>query len=452
MMLAAPLPVDANHDLSAKLCGWALAGLLLIVIVGLGPLQAQKTMLSTGDGNIFRQALYILVFGFVIVSAKALQTPRIFLSPPLTLWVLIAWCWISLSWSLEPSIAFRRLLLTTIIIWTVFMIVERTGYERAVRTALLTLLAVLLINYVMVVLFPHAGIHQAREVLDAGLVGDWKGALPQKNFAGAVCAITILLLIFAGGWLQPYLRLISIIATVFFLYKTGSKTSLALTFGSLFLGGLYLSYDPKFRALLIPATVIAVGLAVVFGQFYWMDAIYTLSQGSALTGRGTIWGVLISYANDHWLLGTGYGSFWNIGVNSPVYYYTSTWVRLLGAGHNGYLDILVTVGVIGLLLTVLAFVVAPLSRLLWSRSISRRSGALLISMLIFCIGHNFTESSVMDRDAIVQVFFMMTLALITISTRRPPEAPGPLYFAWTGRFRPRNDSQLAPRQDGESKA
>ncbi|WP_395942451.1 O-antigen ligase family protein [Brevundimonas sp.] len=448
MMLAAPLPANANHDLSAKLCGAALAALLLVVIIGLGPLQAQKTMASTGEGNILRQALFILVFGFVVVAAKGLQAPRIFLAPPPTLWLLIAWCWISLSWSLEPSIALRRLLLTTIIIWTVFMIVERAGYERTIRTTLVTLLMILAINYVVVILAPGVGIHQASDVLDPNLAGDWKGALPQKNFTGAVCTFTLLLLAFAGGWLQPLFRVVLMLMATFFLYKTGSKTSLALFIAGLGLGCLYLGYSPRFRALVVPLAIIGGALIVLFGQFYWVEAISSLSQGSALTGRGMIWGVLVAYANDHWLLGTGYGSFWNIGAESPVYYYTASWVRLIGSGHNGYLDMLVAVGIIGLSLTVLALIVAPLSRLFWSRTISRRQGALLIAMLFFCIGHNFTESSLMDRDSIVQVFFMLTLALIVIATRRPAETPGPLYFAWTGRFRPREIEKSTMSPDG----
>ncbi|OGN51212.1 MAG: hypothetical protein A2352_03045 [Caulobacterales bacterium RIFOXYB1_FULL_67_16] len=446
-MLAAGLPPDTDRDVSAQLCSMALAVLLLVVIVSLGPLQAQKTMTSTGDGNLFRQVLFVLMFGFVILAARGLQTPRVFLVPPATLWLLVGWCWFSLAWSLEPSIAVRRLLLTTIVIWSIFLIVQRAGPERTIKTTILTLLAVLVINYAMIVLFPTASIHQARDVLDQNLVGDWKGVMPQKNYTGAVCAITFLMLVFAGGWIMPVLRIAFLLATAFFLFKTGSKTSQALTIGCLIIGGLYLAYDPKFRALLAPGAIIGVGVAILLGQFVWGDALAEISRGDALTGRGKIWSVLVDYASDHWLLGAGYGSFWNIGQDSPVYDYTSSWVRALGTGHNGYLDMLVTTGSIGLFLTVAALIIAPLSRLLWSRTIPRGQGALLIALLCFCIGHNFTESSVMDRDSIVQVFFMLVLALITVCTRPPPAPPAPLYFAWTGRFRPRAETQVVPSHE-----
>lgn len=447
-MLAAPLPANASRDLAAKLCGAALAALLLIVIVGLGISLAQKTMNSTGEGNIFRQGLYILVFGFVVIAARGFQTPRIFLSPPVTLWLLIAWCWISLSWSLEPSITLRRLFLTTMIIMIIFMIVERTGYERAVRTVLVTLILVLFLNYAMVIVNPTAGIHQARDILDPELAGDWKGILPQKNYTGAICAITIILLVFSGGWIHPLIRFSLAAASAFFLYKTGSKTSMILIFAALIVGGLFLRSDPRFRTLLAPTLIICAGLSVLFGQFYWTDILSRLSQGDALTGRGLIWSVLAAYARDHWLLGTGYAAFWNIGDDSPVYDYTASWVRELGTGHNGYLDMLVTTGVIGLALTLAALVIAPMSRLLWSRTIDRSHGALLISMLLFCICHNVTETSLMDRDSIVQVFFMLTLALILEQTRSLPETPGPLYFAWTGRFEPKPTDPTASKNSG----
>jgi hypothetical protein len=73
---------------------------------------------------------------------------------------------------------------------------------------------------------------------------------------------------------------------------------------------------------------------------------------------------------------------------------------------------LVQIGLPGLILTIFAFFVSPLFRLLTSSIIARRDGALLLALLLFAAGHNMTESTLLDRDTIVQVFLVLTVALL----------------------------------------
>lgn len=417
----------------AELAGFALALLVVLVIIGLSPLSAHKDALSTGDGNLLRQGLYIGIFGFVLVTSRALQSPRLLFCLPLTMWVLMLWCLFSLSWSIQGAVGLRRLFLTFLIIWTVFIAVERAGFERTVKSIQVTLIGILFVNYAFVILYPGIAIHDIADVVDPGLIGDWRGALPQKNFAGAVCAITMILFLFYGRWMNVALRWGTIAASAYFLFRSGSKTSISVGILSIGVGILYTGYSPRYRALLVPL-VLMLGAAVVFaGQFYWSDIANSLLTGNALTGRSSIWAVLLNYAQDHWLLGTGFGSFWNIGTSSPVYFYTETWVNKLGNGHNGYLDLLITIGAPGLLLAVVAMVLDPLWRLFASRSLLRPRGALLVALVIFCAGHNFTESSLLDRDMIVQFFLVVTIALTLVATRKPRSVQGflPLYWAWS---------------------
>jgi O-antigen ligase len=138
-----------------------------------------------------------------------------------------------------------------------------------------------------------------------------------------------------------------------------------------------------------------------------------------------IWSTLLSYWKDHWLLGSGYGSFWNIGGNkSPLYHYVreTDWVALVAIGHNGYIDLLCQTGLPGLVMVILSTVIIPLANL-GSGSIPRSQRGLLASFLIFCVGHNLTETSVLDRDSIVGILLMFTIALILASARSAQSAP-----------------------------
>jgi O-antigen ligase len=150
----------------------------------------------------------------------------------------------------------------------------------------------------------------------------------------------------------------------------------------------------------------------------WDETLGPFARRDGLTGRVQIWPSMVGYATDHPITGAGYGSFWNIGPSSPVYQYGRNWVAELSNGHNGYLDLLVGIGLPGLILVVAATMIIPVFKLLANTSLARERGALLIALLVFCAGHNMTETSLFERDTIIQVFLMLAVALTTVVTRR----------------------------------
>lgn len=403
----------------------SLAIFAFLTLTILGPFMAHKPAPFSGEGSPLRQVCYFALLLFIVFAVDPIRRPRRLLAVPLTMIIALAWCWASLAWSAHPDIALRRLLLTTIVIWTVFLAVGETRYARAVAILRIVLVATLVGNYVAVILFPNFGIHQLSHDWDhmssPDLAGAWRGIVLQKNFAGAVSAFTVLCFVLDGRAIRPWLRWGVVAAAAFFLFMTTSKTSMSITLFSLVLGGVYLRYNPAYRMLLIPVLMVAGAAVFLLLQIYWADLAKPLYDRSAFTGRTQIWPPLLNYFRDNPLLGAGYGSFWNIGIGeSPIFTYAKGWVTGLAQGHNGYLDLLVTIGAPGLALAVLATVVAPTARLLASRTVPRGAGALLLAMLTFVAGHNFTESSLFDRDAIVQSFLMITLAMVHVVTAASP--------------------------------
>ena len=371
----------------------------------------------TGGGNVFRQVTYAILFAAALWAVGVVPQWRKLLIVPTTLILAIGWCWLSLAWAIDPMISFRRLLLTTMIIWTIFLVVDDSGYDRTIKGLMIFLAVLLVANYVAIVVSPSA-IHGVGESMDKGLIGDWRGLLPQKNFTGAICAITILIFAFGGQRMWLALRLAIIVATAYYLFRTQSKTSMGMLATALIAGAIALRFSPKYRIALIPVLLIG-SIGVMMSTLTWWDEMLgPFQRKDALTGRVQIWPHLFNYARDHPLTGSGYGSFWNIGENSPVYQYTKNWVSELGNGHNGYIDLLVQIGVPGLILAVIATLIAPTARLLSSNSIKPSQVALLVAMLLFCAGHNMTESSLLERDTIIEVFLMLTIALTAVVTKR----------------------------------
>jgi O-antigen ligase len=325
--------------------------------------------------------------------------------------LMLAWCWISSTWAVDFSIAIRRLTLTTITFWTLFLCVEHAGYERTIRMMRWLLLITLVIDYMNVMVSPLA-IETASDAAEQAIAGSWRGIQAQKNFAGAVCAILILLYLFgpkkSAALSHTVFKWGVIAAAAYFLHRTNSKTSMGVLAISILLGMVYSAFGSRNRLWLIPllgsATLLAGILAVQNSQ--------TLYDPAAFTGRSQIWLVVLHYIREHLWLGSGFGTFWNIGSISPVYHYTHSWVAKVASGHNGYLDLVAQIGLPGFVLTMIAMVLQPVRILLSNTAIPSQRGALLVAIFFFCIGHNFTESTILTTSVILELILVIVLALI----------------------------------------
>lgn len=401
----------------------------LLALMVAGPYLTLKTLPYTGEGSVLRQLAFSGVYIAAMTAARVAANPSRLFPLPMSLGLTLLWFWLSLIWAIDPDIAIRRLLLTTMIVLTVFSMVDILGYARTILIFREMMIVILVANFLSVILLPSVGIHQQLDVegfgLDPELIGNWKGLLTQKNFAGAICALTIIVFLFDARSIKTWIRWAVIIASAFFLFKTHAKTSLGMIFLAIGTGWVFQAYNPKFRPLLLPALLgallVIVGLAIAF----WSDVEAVFSRPDAFTGRVHIWSTLIAYWKDHWLLGSGYGSFWNIGGNrTPIFHYVkeTDWVALVAIGHNGYVDLLAQTGLPGLVLVILSTVIIPFANLASPRIPGSQRG-LLASFLIFCVGHNLTETSVLDRDSIVGILMMFTIALILASARWTQPAP-----------------------------
>jgi O-antigen ligase len=295
--------------------------MLCMVIIGLNPLAEKvKTIPATGDGDMARQFCYSLLFLIALFATQPVQYPKRLFTFPVSIFIAILYCWFTLTWSVVPSVGARRLTLTTIILFTIFRSVREIGYDRTLLLMRMVLVITLVLNYVAIVVTP-AAVHHFAEIGDPNLIGNWRGVLPQKNFAGAICAFTILIFVFDAKRIPALFRLAVILATAYFLYRTSSKTSMGILVVAIAAGSLRLLYRPAYRAFMLPAlALIAVGVTL-YVNMNWDALVAPLNSQDALTGRVQIWPPLLNYANDHWLTGAGYGSFWNIGPYSPIYEY-----------------------------------------------------------------------------------------------------------------------------------
>ena len=390
----------------------AYSGLLAILCTAMiAPLVAAANDAGSGEGSSLRQGLYFLCGLIALIAYRREKTGSLFKMIPYMFVVYLIWAGISILWSLDPGTAARRFALTLLVVVSIFVLISIAGYADSIDAIRKVLIVILVANFASVIFFPGWSIHQT-DVIDPSIIGAWHGVLEQKNFAGLVCAMTVIFFITDAKKEKAIVKNTVVFFAILFLYKTESKTSAGMLVLALFSGFAIRRYKPYYAGVMALFAALFISLIVVLGYAYWDLLVAPFQSEDALTGRVQIWPVLIQYWKDHWLLGSGYGSFWNIQGPQPISAYTSSWVGKMMSGHNGYLDQLVQTGLVGIVLLILGVVVAPLISIFSNRNLSDDQRSLVFSVFIFCILHNLTESSLLDRDSIGNVFYVISLALI----------------------------------------
>ncbi len=402
----------------------SVVAVALLILTLVGPMLSFRPERFTGDGNPVRQVIYVLLALTMLVYVKPWARPKELLALPLVLTLALAWCWISITWSADPAISARRVALITVSMWTIFMIVRQSNPQDVLQALRVVLVGVLILNYVTALGIPAVGVHQYDSLEGAGLVGAWRGVLLHKNHVGSVSAVTVLAFLFDAKRIHPAVRYLVLAAAFFCLYKSMSKTSMGILAMSVLCGVIYIRYNPAYRLLLVPAVAV-LGIVAYFAAFSYRAEIAGLfADPLGFSGRVHIWTVVLRAVAEHPWFGVGYGGFWNAGPNSPIYHYTRDWVSLIATAHCGYIDLMVQIGIPGAVFVVFVALIWPMTKLLATQRISRGAGALLLSLLVFCAGHNLTETTLFYRDEIMQIFLCFTLALVwrNLDRQRNPQS------------------------------
>lgn len=401
----------------------AYLAFLLVVFITITPFPppisaSDASATGSGAGDSVRQIAYLGVFALVLGTAALRLGLSALRAIPLLFVLVLAWCVLSSGWSLEPDVTLRRAVLVAIVSLSTFLSVETVGAERSLRLLRYVLMAVLVICWVGL---PF--IAQARHLADdfePAVAGDWRGLYAHKNIAGAVFACAAMVFFHYARTRRSRLDLFCCVASVAFLIGTNSKSSMGLLPVALGAGWLFrICADRPFTRRVGLVFTALIGTAAALGIFLYWDAIIRLvSDPAAFTGRAAIWQAELAYIRDHPLFGSGYGTFAYTGASSPIYeYIDSAWVGAVANGHNGYLELLVTLGIPGFVAAMLSFFVQPT---LWFASKGfqdREFKALLISFFLFFVLHNFMETDFLRTDGAEWVTFLLAAAMLRTSIR-----------------------------------
>jgi exopolysaccharide production protein ExoQ len=393
---------------------------LLLVFVGIEPFNVrdQATLAIgesgfAGEGDTLRQILYLASLAMIALAAFDRRGIRVFFGVPVPLAVLLLWCCASALWADAPGITLRRAGLEIVVVLSAILSVDTLGFEKSFRLLRNVLALVLIANWISIPIIPQA-VHLPGE-MDPSLVGDWRGMFFHKNIAGSTTALSAIVFLYYAVERKSRADLALFAAAVGFLIGTHSKSSIGLLPIAIFFGTVYRLAWRRGIDRVIAAVVI--GLVLVAGVTLALidSTIITraLENPNEFTGRAQIWQAEIAFIHDHLLLGAGFGTFADTGAASPLRNYVdAVWVQNVSHGHNAYLQMLVTIGAVGFVLAMIAFVVQPLYALVTMKSEALWLAAPLFTIFCFMILHNLLESDFLEGDGPAWVVFLIALALL----------------------------------------
>ena len=412
---------------------WIDAGVffafLLLAFVGLSPFAIHEPSVTafgqngtTGAGDAARQVCYLVVFAAIVIGAFRVHRLEAINAVPVLLLSLLAWCLISALWAGEPGVAFRRAGLAVVLVLSVMLSVETVGTERSLTLWRYVLAAVLIVNILSIPFIPQA-VHLPGET-DPQLVGNWRGLYGHKNIAGSVGAMTAIVFLFtprgSAGLFHKLLDAAIAAVAIGFTVMTRSKSSLGLLAIALVMGAVYRAAWKRDLDRTIVA-IMGVLLAIAAVVFFVADQaaiVRIFEDPSEFTGRTEIWRAEIAYIFDHPIFGAGFGTFSDTGGVSLLHNYVSTgWVGEASHGHNGYLQLLVTVGAVGFLLAFASLIAAP-ALSFWESGGNVEMRALLFALFVFLVLHNLMETDFLEGDGVTWVGFLLMLAMLRNLRRR----------------------------------
>lgn len=352
---------------------------------------------------------------------------------PMLVPVLVAL--VSILWSGDPELTFRRssaLVLTTL--FALFLAMRFNGRE-LVNCLLASLLIYCLASAALIVAFPSIGIHTAADTRFYEHIGAWRGLSPFKNDFGRIVAFAALLFaVVAFTRPRGNLGLIACTALAAALVA-GSHSGQAISL--LVLCSLTLIYlvvlgrmTPRTRAAFVVMSLPSAIFLAVVGDSLVSLALEALGKNPTLTGRLDIWPAVIEALHGNLLLGGGYGAGWKTLVNDRM---REILGREIGHAHNGYLNLVVDIGLLGLF-SVMAAVFALTQRVYVALSRDGSSELVLIASLtlVFVLLGNWVGSFLLKYNT---VFWLLLVYLYCELSGRAAVTTGPqttAYRPWAG--------------------
>lgn len=351
-------------------------------------------------------ALYAVAFCFI-----AIRWRLVLAAAGNATWILalVAIAVASSAWSQDPAFTLRRsiVLLATTLYGIYFG--DRFTITEQLRLLSWTFALVVASSLFMVIALPHYGV-------DHGVFfGAWQGAFVQKNMLARAMVLAALVFCFVRPSAVGWIRWLGIVASLCLLAASRSVTGVIVFF--LMVAALLLLRLARVNfTFLVPAVsgigTLGLALAVLIytNQF---ELLALAGRSRSLTGRTDLWNAALVSVLRHPWLGYGFNAFWAgmQGGSSSVLLSVGWYVK---HSHNGFLDLSLDLGLLGLATFVAGYLVLSKRALQIVRRTPGPASYWFCAFLYLMFLYNLDESSILMQNNIFWILY--TAVAVNIST------------------------------------
>lgn len=366
-MTAQTLHIATTSDTAAP----AVRGLLFVMILLLSwvtvnpfPSLSDPKLTVVGDTSDFiNQFAYLTLAGtaalYFLIDGPSRLRP---LLRPVYL-AMLAWLVASVATSTDLGLSARRLVFALLVMLLAAALpLLATNLRRFTDLLAAAVIAVLALCYTGLLLAPDLSIHQPFDVVEPLLAGNWRGLFAHKNIAGPMMVNFIFIGLFVGKARNATLGWAIAAAAAIFLVFCEAKSAMVLLPLVLILSWMVLRIrSTLFCAALVFLPTIVLNVSTI-GSLYF-DAIKSINEAvlsdPTFTGRNDIWQFAVDNIRERAWFGHGFGAFWE----TPLTYFQpardGSQATHASHAHNAFLDLLLTVGIPGLVLGLLWTLALP---------------------------------------------------------------------------------------------
>jgi exopolysaccharide production protein ExoQ len=230
-----------------------------------------------------------------------------------------------------------------------------------------------------------------------------RGVFNHKNRLGAAMALAFLV-----EWYIPentrWLRIIKAISLSLFaslLLYSNSMTSVVTVAVTLLIMWAFTAIYRRYKLLVPVLFPMLLVLGLLLGTLGVSVGSLTGSMGrsSDLTGRTELWGSIATMILDRPVLGFGFSGFWD-GASSEASVVESNIGWSPSYSHNGYLEITLSLGFVGLFLFLGILRTGVRRALLHAENPKSALDLWPLAFLVFFIIHNFAECTILWQNCL----------------------------------------------------
>jgi hypothetical protein len=338
-------------------------------------------------------------------------------------WLVIVFCAfavVSIAWSVYAMATLYRALLLIFSTLIGAYIGVRYSINEIINILFLFGIVVVVICLGSAMLIPDLGVSKFYG-------GAWRGIFWHRNHLGTIMALlnSVFLVKMLSDFREKkiYLKWGSFgfyMLSVLLIYFAHSATGYIL-FGLLNILALIFLIWLKIRHLMKPSyyyTFCAFSLMLLFFLMNNLDDFFKIfNRDISLTGRVPMWGYLIrEVISENLWIGSGFGALWTIRDFRLNVAQNVGWKSQVVIGDNGFLDILLHLGVIGLIIFILIIFSMLFRSLRYTYQKNDLAAMFPVLLMVFALVANISFSLFLELECfvwlvMVAVWFSVTLEL-----------------------------------------